>query len=120
MEKILQISLVISSDSECDGTDLANSVAEVLNRRGYDVISSEFIRDVTEYYHALNPPIHKYLMEIRQFFSGYEQFTVEARSKAEALEKAKEYINTNPHFAGGNHERKSLRCVKKLQKGKDR
>ena len=35
--------------------------------------------------------MHKYLMEIRHFFCGYERFVIEAESKTDALIKGKEY-----------------------------
>lgn len=58
--------------------------------------------------------MHKYLMEIRHFFLGYEQFTVEADSKSEALIVAKDYAERHINW-GGNYDMKSIRCVKKLK-----
>lgn len=62
----------------------------------------------------MDKPIHKYLMEIRHYFSGYEQFVIEAENKADALIKTKEYAEKHICW-GGNYDRNSIRCVKKLQ-----
>lgn len=59
--------------------------------------------------------MHKYLMEVDQFFGGCSRFEVEAESKTEAMEKAKEYMRTNPNFWGGNHKQDTLRCLKKIK-----
>lgn len=58
--------------------------------------------------------MHKYLMEIRHFFLGYEPFIVEAENKVEALVVAKEYAKNHINW-GGNYDMKSIRCVKKLK-----
>ena len=58
--------------------------------------------------------MHKYLMEIRQYFLGYEQFIIEAENKTDALTKAKEYAEKHICW-GGNYDLKSIRCVKKLK-----
>ena len=63
--------------------------------------------------------MHEYLMEVRHYFSGYEPFKIEAEDKANALAKAREYVDKNPHYWGGNYDKRTIRCVKKLkQKGK--
>lgn len=59
--------------------------------------------------------MHKYLMEIRHYFRGYEQFTIEAESKVEAMEKAREHVKTNPRYWGGNYDTSTIRCIKKIQ-----
>ena len=59
--------------------------------------------------------MHKYLMEIYRFFSGYESFEVEAENKADALVKAKEYAIKHICW-GGNYNIEDIRCVKKLKK----
>ena len=58
--------------------------------------------------------MHKYLMEIRHYFSGYEQFIIEAEDKGDALVKAKEYAEKHICW-GGNYDMKSIKCVKKLK-----
>ena len=59
--------------------------------------------------------MHKYLMEIFRFFSGYEQFEIEAESREDALVKAKEYAIKHICW-GGNYNTNDIRCVKKLKK----
>ena len=59
--------------------------------------------------------MHKYLMEIRRYFGGSDQFTVVAENKADAIIKANEHMQTNPHFWGGNHMKDTLKCVKKVK-----
>ena len=59
--------------------------------------------------------MHKYLMEIRHFFRGNEQFVIEAENKADALVKAKEHVDTDPHFFGGNYDKDIIKCVKKMK-----
>lgn len=57
---------------------------------------------------------HKYLMEIYRYFSGYEPFVVEAKSKTDALIVAKEYAEKHIIW-GGNYNIKDIRCVKKIK-----
>lgn len=48
--RVVQISLDIIVGYECDGTELAEKVANELEMRGYRVIGAGFQADVTEYY----------------------------------------------------------------------
>lgn len=59
--------------------------------------------------------MNKYLVAIHHFFSGYENFIVEAYNKAEALEKAKEEAR---RYGSGNYNINDAKVVKKIQKGK--
>lgn len=112
METILQISLDIAVGPECSGNELAQFVANELERRGYVIIATEFQKDVSAYYDALKP--NRYLMEIRKLFSGYETFIVEAETKEEALSKARDRLKNDVHFWDSHYEIGSLKCVKKL------
>ena len=48
--KVKQISLDIVVGDECDGCDLAEDVADELERRGYRVVGAGFQEDMTDYY----------------------------------------------------------------------
>ena len=58
--------------------------------------------------------MHKYIVAIFHYFSGYQNFTVEAKNKASALEKAKKEA-----IIRGNFNINDAKVIKKLQnKGK--
>lgn len=59
--------------------------------------------------------MHTYLMEIRHYSSGYEQFVIEAESKKDAVEKGKLFVLRSWKYDGGNYDRNDVRCVKKLK-----
>ena len=59
--------------------------------------------------------MHKYLMEVDEYFGGCERFEVEAESKDDAMEKGKEYMEKNPNFWGGKYNKNTLRCLKKIK-----
>ena len=48
--RVLQISLDIVVGIECDGEDLAENVANELERRGFSVVGAGFQDDMTECY----------------------------------------------------------------------
>jgi hypothetical protein len=54
-------------------------------------------------------------MEVRHYFSGYEQFVIEAENKLDAVEKGKLYVLQDWKYSGGNYDRNSVRCVKKIK-----
>ena len=59
--------------------------------------------------------MNKYLMRIERYFSGWEQFEIEAENKQDAIVKAKEYYKKHPIYGhGGNYKFDSIECVKKL------
>lgn len=60
--------------------------------------------------------LNKYLMGITHYSGAKEQFEIEATNKAEAVEKAKAYVRTNPHFWGGNYCEHTIKCIKKIPK----
>jgi hypothetical protein len=49
-KRVLQISLDIVVGCKCDGFDLADDVANELNRRGFKVVGAGFQEDMTECY----------------------------------------------------------------------
>lgn len=49
-KRVVQISLDIVVGCECDGMELADNVADELERRGYRVVGAGFQDDVTESY----------------------------------------------------------------------
>ena len=59
--------------------------------------------------------MHKYLMEVRRYFYGYEQFVIEAENKQDAVEKGKLYVLRNWKYSGGNYNCNDVRCVKKMK-----
>ncbi len=59
--------------------------------------------------------MNRYLMRIERYFSGCEQFEVEAENKQDAVIKAKEFCKSHSKYAhGGNYKFDSIECVKKL------
>lgn len=54
--------------------------------------------------------MHTYLIASYNFFSGYEQCTIKAKSKADAIEKCK-------LFAPSNYGRNDVCCIEKLHNG---
>ena len=59
--------------------------------------------------------MNKYLMCITGYFSGKEEFKIDAEDKADAIKKATEYCKHNPKYSGGNYMLDSIKCVKKLK-----
>lgn len=60
---------------------------------------------------------NKYLMKIEGYFSGWEEFEIEADNKQDSLIKAKEYCESHPIYGhGGNYKIDSIECVKKLKR----
>lgn len=55
--------------------------------------------------------MNKYIVAVFHYFSGYQNFTVEAMNKAEALEKAKKEA-----IIRGNYNINDAKVIKKLQK----
>ena len=58
-KRVLQISLDVLIGNECDGTKLAEQVDNELNCRGYRVVGSSFIDDMTECYEDDYPELIK-------------------------------------------------------------
>ena len=59
--------------------------------------------------------MHKYLMEVYGYFSGYERFEIEAEDKKDAVEKGKQFVRHSWKYGGGNYNHNDVRCVKKLK-----
>lgn len=59
--------------------------------------------------------MHKYLMEVRHWFSGYERFVIEAENKEDAVKKGKQYVLTSAKSNWDNYNLNDVRCVKKLK-----
>ena len=49
-KRVLQISLDILVGSDCEGTKLAETVEQELNRRGFNVLGASFVDNMTETY----------------------------------------------------------------------
>lgn len=58
-KRVIQISLDIAVDCECDGTELADNVAYELERRGYKILGEGFQDDVTDAYAEYYPELFK-------------------------------------------------------------
>ena len=56
-KRVLQISLDIVVGNECDGTELAEEVAEELEMRGFTVLGAGFQDDLTECYEDNYPEL---------------------------------------------------------------
>ena len=60
--------------------------------------------------------MNKYLMRIEAYFSGWDEFEIEAENKQDAVIKAKEFCKTSSKYGiGGNYKLNSIECVKKLK-----
>ena len=57
--RVKQISCDVVVGDLCDGCDLAEEVANELNRRGYTVIGAGFQEDMTEFYEEHYPELLK-------------------------------------------------------------
>jgi len=56
-KRVVQINLDIVVGYKCDGIELAEDVAEELNRRGFTVIGAGFQEDMTEFYEEQYPEL---------------------------------------------------------------
>lgn len=55
--KVKSIGLDIVVGDKCDGFDLAEDVANELNRRGFRVVGAGFNEDMTDYYEEYCPEL---------------------------------------------------------------
>lgn len=62
--------------------------------------------------------MNKYLMAVYHYFNGYQQFTIEAKNKKEALNKGRTYVLQNPLYLGSNYDTNDVKCIKKLNNKK--
>ena len=58
--------------------------------------------------------MHKFLMKVECYFSGWKEFTIEAENKQEAITKATEYCKKHPTFSG-YCKLNTIQCIKKLK-----
>lgn len=56
--------------------------------------------------------MNKYVVAIRHYFSGYQNFTIEALNKAEAMEKVKAEAEK---YGNGNYNINDIKVLKKLK-----
>ena len=56
-KRVLQISLDILVGPECNGMELADDVADELERRGFRVVGAGFQEDMTETYEDCYPEL---------------------------------------------------------------
>ena len=55
-------------------------------------------------------------MRIEAYFSGWDEFEIEAENKQDAVIKAKEFCKMSSKYGiGGNYKLNSIECVKKLK-----
>lgn len=60
--------------------------------------------------------MNRYLMRIEAYFSGWDEFEIEAENKQDAMIKAKELCRTSSKYGiGGNYKFDSIECIKKLK-----
>lgn len=57
--------------------------------------------------------MNKYVVAIYHYFSGYQNFTVNAENKTEALKNAKEEAKKQ---GSGNYDLNNAKVIKKLQR----
>ena len=54
-------------------------------------------------------------MKIEAYFSGWDEFEIEAENKQDAVIKAKEFCKRHSKYGiGGNYKLDSIVCMKKL------
>lgn len=53
-------------------------------------------------------------MQIEHYFRGIEEFEVSATDKEDAVFVAKQYVERNSKFSGGNYKMSSICVIKKL------
>lgn len=58
-KRVIQISLDIVVGDECDGMELADDIADELNRRGFRVVGAGFQEDMTGIYKEQYPELIK-------------------------------------------------------------
>lgn len=55
-------------------------------------------------------------MRIEAYFSGWDEFEIEAVNKQDAMIKAKEFCKMSSKYGiGGNYKFDSIECIKKLK-----
>lgn len=60
--------------------------------------------------------MNRYLMRIKSYFSGWEEFEIDAENKLDAVAKATEFCKRSSKYSiGGNYILTSIECVKKLK-----
>lgn len=59
-----------------------------------------------------------YLLKVRRWFGGYNEFTVEAEDKEEALEKGRIFVCQNTSFHSGSHDLNDVSVIRKVPKRK--
>lgn len=59
-----------------------------------------------------------YLLKVRKWFGGYDEFTVEAVDKEEALRKGKIFVRQSTRFSLGSHNLDDVSIVRKVPKRK--
>lgn len=58
--------------------------------------------------------MHRYLMSVAKYFGGEFRFEVEAENKINAVQKGKEYLESNP-VVRSNVMKDTLVCIRKLK-----
>lgn len=58
--------------------------------------------------------MNQYLMSVYHYFNGYQQFTIEAENKNEALNKGRIHVLQDPLYSGGDYDTNDVRCIKKI------
>ena len=56
--------------------------------------------------------MNKYIVNVYRYFSGYQEFIVEAENKSDAIEKIKAKVKTS---GDGNYNINDIKVVKKLK-----
>ena len=62
--------------------------------------------------------MNKYLMKIYKYFTGYEEFTIEAENMNDAIVRAVAFVRKEVKDCSGDYNLKDVRYIRKLQCGK--
>ena len=55
-----------------------------------------------------------YLLKVRRWFGGYDEFTVEAVNKEEALSKGEIFVRQSTEFSLGSHNLNDVSIIRKV------
>ena len=58
--------------------------------------------------------MNKYLMKIYKYFSGYEEFTIEAETMKDAIIRAVAFARKEIKYCSGDYNLKDVRYIRKL------
>lgn len=63
--------------------------------------------------------MNKYLMAVRHYFRGFEEFEIEAENKEEARKKAAIFVRQDSRFISDNYDKNDIKVIKKIKPKKE-